>query len=349
MNTTQFNNYLAHSQKLSAEELLPLIDQYCAQFREDPLYCNFFKGEQAFYRKHYELALKHYVQGREIPLFPYFCFRASAWISEARGRHDKARSFAEKALAIYPEDKTIKRLLEQLKNDEDHDEPIRSIPLGTEEIDALSHLFKEEKIPTPPIQTIHPSEPMAASLNISKIHEHGEGFFFQIHDIGIALNPETPFVENFQSRFKIQDLDIVIVTQPHLANTQELLALYELNYQFNQSQSPLHVIHYYLHPEIYPQLAPVLKPRFKQERLMVHPLNFYENSSDQEKIELPSGMVLHYFAAENNLGICLECPSNGSSSIRIGYAAGSPQLMKQMDACDLIIPGKIKAKTQNSG
>ena len=123
MNLEKFNLYLKEVQSLAAamdknsdslKDLLELIDNYRIEFIEEPFLDSVFLGETAFYKKKYGLALKHYLKAPKAPFFHFFSYRATAFLHFQLGDKAKAKSFAEKALQIFPEDYSVSALLKQI-------------------------------------------------------------------------------------------------------------------------------------------------------------------------------------------------------------------------------------------
>jgi tetratricopeptide (TPR) repeat protein len=114
MTTEQdFKTYLDESQALASrsimdpaarDDLFHLIERNKKESEENPTYKHFYEAEKAFYQGSYELSLKYYLECKDIEDFPFFCYRASAYVSKKLGQHDKCKMFVEKALAIYPQD-----------------------------------------------------------------------------------------------------------------------------------------------------------------------------------------------------------------------------------------------------
>jgi tetratricopeptide (TPR) repeat protein len=123
MNKEKFDHYFQQTQRLtlllpkdqSIKEKLNLLIQSNKNSTEHNLEENeFFKGEFYFFNEKYDYALKHYLNAKTVPNYPFFCFRASAYISFARMDVLKALQFANKALQIYPEDYSTLAILEKI-------------------------------------------------------------------------------------------------------------------------------------------------------------------------------------------------------------------------------------------
>lgn len=131
MQISKIESYLEEIQKLSKsqskEQLIQYIEEIEKSFSPEDPYHKFFQAEKAFYSGVYELALKNYLESKSIPLFHFFCYRASAYLSFARGHTEKAIKFANNALAINPEDYFTLNLLNELQ---------KSPPIPSHEIEA---------------------------------------------------------------------------------------------------------------------------------------------------------------------------------------------------------------------
>ncbi|MBS4169234.1 hypothetical protein [Parachlamydia sp. AcF125] len=136
VDTKKFENYLDQIQTYAIrlnkeegalEELLRYIEEQQVEWTEDPSYQEFFKGEYAFFKQEFDLALKHYLQARAIPLFQFFCYRASAFVSKSIGNQEKAISFSRKALKFFPNDYSLLNLLKELLPSDSHRESVQEI------------------------------------------------------------------------------------------------------------------------------------------------------------------------------------------------------------------------------
>lgn len=81
-----------------------LIDAFQNKYANHPPYQQLLEAEKDFWQQDYETALKKYLKATQIPNFQFFCFRASAFISEKMGHSEQARQYAEKALGFFPQD-----------------------------------------------------------------------------------------------------------------------------------------------------------------------------------------------------------------------------------------------------
>lgn len=188
------------------------------------------------------------------------------------------------------------------------------------------------------------------------------GYYIRWNGKGIVINPGNHFLEHFDRHgLHIRDIDYVIVTNANHETYADIKEIYDLNYQLNNANADLHVIHYYLSQKAYQTLSHALKPHFKQERNSIKCLELFLDSPDVEKIELSEGIVLHYFPAANHaavlqhashdnttplpayLGIRLDLTiPHEHKTVRLGYVSGatwSPLLSHHLGQCDVLIAG----------
>lgn len=156
MDSEQFNIYLDSVKTLAARDsndaealkasMMQLINDHLADVDENSAEAEFLQGERQFYSGNYEEALKHYVETKKIPLCLFFCYRASSFMSQARGQNDLALTFAQKALPLYPEDHILQRLLSELTDQADSEttpQTTNTIPETNlvEEAQKFAHYF----------------------------------------------------------------------------------------------------------------------------------------------------------------------------------------------------------------
>ncbi len=169
--------YLERTQELSCldqnQSILTFIEEQKEQHNLTPNLLHLFTGEEAFYQHHYKSALQQYLQAKNTLHYEFFCFRASAYLSEEINNYLKAIQFAKKALCIRPEDhptltllartyasidqrdkaQIIKQKLEALTEDDrreektatDQEEPHHFIPVGEQELEELSQIFSTKE------------------------------------------------------------------------------------------------------------------------------------------------------------------------------------------------------------
>lgn len=544
MDSEQFNNYLDSAKALAARDInddadtlkasmMQLIDNHMANVEEDSAEAEFFHGERQFYSGNYEEALKHYVETKKIPLCLFFCYRASSFMSQARGQNELALTFAQKALPLYPEDPALQKLLSELtaqspsetnpqasnkaleanlveeaqkfahyfdanddspeelfshqqprlhatsqaihgKNEttsmtmmETHEEPhqlpmeaaadifapsmsrgktldplterlhtrgaARALPQMSShsvtmeqnmsiEQKALHELRKlaiadlSEETSSPLINTtsndnqelekrielfqnsqaimaqaylkqakIRPqllenclytlngwtftppatNDPAHFLLTEESRKSQG-GHYLRWNGKGFAINPGEDFVTHLhQQDLSIRDIDYVIVTRANLDAYADVKTIYELNNQLNKSTADAHIIHYYLHHKTYRDLSTILKPTSKLARHTIHNLEMFADSSEVEKIEINSDIMLHYFLASpqetfnqhyasqhqaalnaSSLGIRLELKhadqdkNSLEQPFQLGYISGmkwTPLIAHYLGRCDLLL------------
>lgn len=101
---------------------------------DSPVFAQFLKGEEAFYRGDFKVALECYLASRDLPLFHFFCYRASAYVSMELSRFKKAIHFAKKALDVCPKDYMTLTLLRRLYLEEEDTEAAEGI---SEKIESI--------------------------------------------------------------------------------------------------------------------------------------------------------------------------------------------------------------------
>ncbi len=201
-------------------------------------------------------------------------------------------------------------------------------------------------------QVFHPNFPHAWRT------ESTGGYYIRWNNKGIVLNPGPYFLDYFhQLGLHIKDIDIIIVSRANPNAYADIKDIHYLNAQVNKLSSELQIIHYYLIQSAYEVLSPILKPHFREERNTIHPLEFFIDSPEVEKIEIASGVKLHYFSNERNppttslshpitmplsLGIRMDFIHNDHAPVHLGYVSGtnwSPFLANDLLDCDLLITG----------
>jgi len=161
MDNLQLSAYIAQAEQLIAMldtqqeargSLLQLIDRCAQMAAHNSPYEAFFKGERALFHGEYEHALRFYLQAKGIPHFEFFCYRASALISQAHGKEEKALHFAKKALKSHPNDPLCLNVA--ASSTEKHAAPLplsqlfssekEPCPLGEQEMEELAKIFEAE-------------------------------------------------------------------------------------------------------------------------------------------------------------------------------------------------------------
>ena len=189
--------------------------------------------------------------------------------------------------------------------------------------------------------------------------ENTGGYFIRWNGKGIVLNPGPYFLDYFHKEgLHVKDIDFVIVTRANPDAYADIKDIHTINVQLNKIGSELQIIHYYLIQSAYEILSPVLKPHFKQERHTIHPLEFFIDSPEIEKIDIDQGIILNYFSNEkyhqelasnahaitkpSSLGIRLDFLQENKVHTRMGYISGTawtPFLAHDLGNCDLLIAG----------
>lgn len=139
------------SQEATEEERIALLDQKLTEATQDPMARGIFQAEKLFYTHHYEEALRLYLQFKNSPLHPFFCYRASAFLSAKMGHHEKALDYAKRALAIQHNDLHTLHLCKELSLREELPfEESQEAGLTQQELEeSLAHFMEEndEQIP----------------------------------------------------------------------------------------------------------------------------------------------------------------------------------------------------------
>lgn len=106
MDFEKLDQYIKQMQviKQSEQALAEMIDRHLEAARGLEPFQSFFLAEKAFYSGAYETALKHYLDAKSIPEQNFFCYRTSAFVSEARNEQERTIAFAKKALQFHPQD-----------------------------------------------------------------------------------------------------------------------------------------------------------------------------------------------------------------------------------------------------
>lgn len=120
------------------QKLLHLIEiskeQAGSSFSEE----EFFKAEYAFYTEHYDLALKHYLEAKEIDHFEFFCYRATAYLLKEQGTFHKSLEFTRRAVEIIPNDYRSLKLLAHLLKQQDRGEESNEILVKMHQLEMVA-------------------------------------------------------------------------------------------------------------------------------------------------------------------------------------------------------------------
>lgn len=131
--TTELDSHPENNQAI-----LDLIQEHFDHSEDHSEFALFLLGEQSFYSKQYEQALKYYLQAKTIPDFEFFCFRASAFAAQAIDNVEKTQHYVEKAMKIRSDDPMLLSLSQSLALDASlaADEPILTPSHSSSEIAA---------------------------------------------------------------------------------------------------------------------------------------------------------------------------------------------------------------------
>lgn len=324
-------------------DLLQLIDQCVVASEPDPTTQAFFLAEQAFYHRQYKTALQRYLPLSQIPLHPFFCYRASAFLLASLGQQDKALDYAKRALIFQHHDLETLRLCQELASPT---EKRNGHKTGLNEQTLMARIFEEDKqetladvAPTPSDDARQEHRP-SAGWNVVGFSASGEGYYLHWNGFGIVINPGKQFLDQGPP---LNRIDCVIVTssQPdHEAGVQAI--------GIAPRDDGRH-IHYYLSPHTYHAVGQELKPSSSPTAEgVLHALNVLPNSSDTVSLALSEWVTLHYFTHGTEFGIRLTLeryssePRGTSKAIEVGYLLGSLAICSQvqhLQRCDLIIAG----------
>jgi hypothetical protein len=153
---TSMQDYLQKLQQLSEdvrtglhspEMLLSFIDQSQQQAGDDANWQDFFTAERAFHSTDYESALKHYLKAKQVPLFQFFCYRASAYIAHRKEHLEQALKFARKAYALCPEDQATAAILQTLLQATGEQNPAEALTTPFHVTETTSFHMAEEELP----------------------------------------------------------------------------------------------------------------------------------------------------------------------------------------------------------
>jgi len=361
-----------------ADSICQLIDAYHAKCSQKP-YQILLEGEKAFWKNDFETALKKYLEAKSISNVQFFCFRASAFISEKMGHYDQAIEYARKALVHYPKDLTTTSLYTKLS---ETPKPTKELNQILKDYQPAPALFSEEE-PNEEPPSPQPQLTNASSLsqkieealhqrekNLKDYKRHLEerpipkeefltilngwngnrspypcctastGVFLRSMQYGIVINPGRHFLDHFHDAgYLIHDIDAVIVTQEADHCQEDLLALYHLNEELNELKSKRHVIQYYLHPSVMREHAQCLKSQYKEERHTLHSLELFANSENIETIPLHSDISIGYFSSSSSQNLGIIIECPRH---KIGYISGcswSPMLPVRLKGCDILCLG----------
>lgn len=128
----------------ASKQLIEYVKHFKDAGDADPNHDAFFKAEYAFHNGHYDQALVSYMQARGFPRFEFFCYRATAFVSFARGNKEKAMSFINKALEAEPSDYISLEMKRNLLKEKGEQEEIDEVTRLIEKIEKDSQPSKVE-------------------------------------------------------------------------------------------------------------------------------------------------------------------------------------------------------------
>lgn len=177
MDLQLLDQYVQQTQRFTSDTpFIEMIDAHLVKTGSTEPLQSFFLGEKAFYSGSYETALKHYLDAKTIPNHGFFCYRTSAYVSEARGEAERTISFARKALQSHPSDlPTLAVLHRSLVHTGQWEEAskietiIHQLQASFEE--TPQELFLEEEFENPP-ETVLTTRPAVTSLLDQPYHQH---------------------------------------------------------------------------------------------------------------------------------------------------------------------------------
>lgn len=140
MDQKAFESYLSQTMVLPKDALQHLIASQKQLYGDKSYLVEFFAGEEAFFQARYESALKHYLKAGGVPAHPFFCFRASAWLFQSLNNPLKAQDFAQKALAIYPQDPYLQSFCKPI-TDSFEEPPLVEEPPQESDMQTESDIF----------------------------------------------------------------------------------------------------------------------------------------------------------------------------------------------------------------
>lgn len=123
------------------------------------------------------------------------------------------------------------------------------------------------------------------------------GYFVCLQETGICINPGRNFFEKVcQQGYTLQDIDIVIATNPDRSIQEAITELYSLNRESSRTltsygQDP-HIIRFFLHPDLSAHLASLFRPMFREELASLVSLETFTKTG--EKLQISELLSLSY-------------------------------------------------------
>ncbi len=169
------------------------------------------------------------------------------------------------------------------------------------------------------------------------------GYFLALNQKGICINPSGNFFEEFcQKGFSLQDIDVVIATNPSDSIEKTLTSIYNLNRESNRTlmsygQEP-HVIRFFLHPELHASVSSHLRPTIREELGSILSLETFTKSHEVRSID--DTLSLCYAKTEgDNLALRIDAIGNGISVGFISSGGYHDGLRGLFSPCSLLIAG----------
>lgn len=258
----QLESYLLQVKKLTESKndpltlqnaLIPFIEQQTwARGHQD--FEQFLIAERFYYEGNYEKALEHYLETKSIPLYQFFCFRATCHMLHSRGQIKQALIFAEKALKLDPTDPFLNALLSlHTKVDWSKDNISELIPSANQTPTETQKLSTGESVLA--LDSNFDVQTMEPSMN------SGSGIFSSTTPANVASNESlTERLYGFNDQ-----------PPPQPSSTEQLKALHELrNLAISEAKNE----------KIRSSLTQPFDCNFALEERM---LDFHKNHSEQIK------------------------------------------------------------------
>lgn len=153
-----------------------------------------------------------------------------------------------------------------------------------------------------------------------KAHTKGGGYFIHHNEIGIVIDPGYNFIENFLSEgFKLDDIDVVIITHAHNDHTVELESIMSLLYKRNKKkeEEELKQIDIYMNLGTFKKYAAFFDlsqdkyPNYIKDIILMNSYNKYnipKNTFDSE-LSIFTNVTQHHemITSKYALGFIIKC------------------------------------------